>query len=261
MRAVFWSCVPGQTGVTAGMLAAGFAAALFFGQSVYFQRADPWSDGLEEELISGRTAREELKGVGLPAACKAMRAGTLNTEMFHNCAVNLPGSRIAFLPGSLREEATGTKEEKNRLSEKLVRLASSEYDVTLIETRTGWDGLKEAWIKEADWVVVCLSQNRRVLDRYFAEKREMPKNCRYLIGMYRPESDMTLKNLARLYPELGGKVCLLPWCTQYQDACSRGDTLRFFRQYAKTGKGEPNREFIRECRRLSEMILSGKGRG
>ena len=115
-------------------------------------------------------------------------------------------------------------------------------------------------MREADRMIVCLSQNRRVLEQYFKGRRERPKDCRYLIGMYRPESDMTVKNLARLYPELGGGVYLLPWSTPYQDACSSGDTLRFFRQYAKTGKGEPNRFFIRECGRLSDMLLSGKGR-
>ncbi|MBO5197363.1 MAG: hypothetical protein J6B85_02410 [Lachnospiraceae bacterium] len=259
MKVVFWSAVRGQTGASAGMIAAAFACSVFERKNVFLIRTNCSESGLETVLMSGRSVREELKGVGIGAALRAMRAGTLDCRMLADCAVTLPGSRISFLPGSLSEEVfrQPDESEERELTDQLIELACREYDLVFVEAGIPGKEQPHGGLERQDVEVICLNQNKQVLDRYF-DKEEEKENRYYLIGMYRMDSDYTLKNLKKIYPHLQGRTAILPWCTEYQDACSRGEPYRFFMRNAEAGKDEPNYRFIRECKGISSMLTAGR---
>lgn len=259
MRAVYWSAAAGQCGAASGMVAAGMAAAVCCKKKVFLMQTKSAAGSLEDMLLPGRSVREELEGVGMKAACRGIKSGTLTKDMFHNCIVEIPGLTISFLPGKVPESMT--EGEKKEIFWELGSLAKDEFDLVLLKAEAGRAGLSQELLAEADRAVICLNQNRRVLSEYFTEESAIKRCCSgkelYLLGNYDPASDYTLRNLRKEFSGMRDAACVLPYCAAFRDASSSGEVPRFFLQNAGAKPGEPNYEFISQSKRLASEIMSG----
>lgn len=258
LRAVFWSSAPGQCGAASGMIAAGISASLQMKKRVLLLCAGSNGGLLEDVLLPGRTVKEELEGVGMKAAARGVKSGTLTEEMLQNCIVEVPGTTLSFLPGSMPKGAG--REEIPELLREIAVIAERSFDLVFLKAESGnWKAL-EGCLSGAALMVVCLNQNRHVLSDFFDRDKGPQRNRLYIIGGYHRDSDYTLGSMKREFPKLKGKTAVLPYCGDFRDAASFGEVPRFFLRNRSAGKDEPNYDFIRQAERIAQAIAAERRR-
>ena len=112
--------------------------------------------------------------------------------------------------------------------DKILNAFSSIYDITFIDIEAGMSDLSVALMKECDYVVYNLSQEKVLLDKLFSSGLIDYDKAIFIIGNYDAESSLSYKNISRTYKNIGsGNLFVLPHCAAYSNAINSTSVMKF----------------------------------
>ncbi|OWA37352.1 hypothetical protein B9G55_04635 [Saccharibacillus sp. O16] len=198
-------------------------------------------------------------GSGLDALLRLARSGKLDRETVRNHTLPIEPGRLDLL-GGLDKNSRIPSEEASEYISRIHQYANHDYDCVLLDTGDGEGAVERQALASADLVVVCLSQNASVLERYFdrgnwPEELQGKKQILLFTG-YDSYSKYKAANILRKY---GSRVSALtiPYNSAFRDAVNDGDLKGFIARCRGLNRRHDHYAFIAEIRRAAETLLEG----
>lgn len=244
MFIAFWSPYHGQTGTTTTALAMASMTAMVNNYKVLLGHSHFQRSTLERCLIPKRQENDEgiseFSDNGLDALRRLAKNGRLLPEKVSDYTTPLlAGNRLDLLQGLEDTNDMDSKEEINILR-RIFSRSKAVYDLVMIDVHSGSSQqLTRMLLEDADVVVVCLNQNRWLLEDYFNNESNgellAGKRVIHHISSYNRNSKYTVRNIRKLYGL--DRVIATPYSSDLMDACNSGKVLDFFmRHLGSTGK-------------------------
>ncbi len=260
---VFWSPVPGQAGTTTNLLAAATCMGLEYSARLLLLGHLQNSYAAVERAYFQPTAWNGIHApdTGIDALIRLLKNRKLEPVMLRDYAHPLLRDRLDILPGSIKQDDVFIEMAKEWLTP-LLEVARRAYDVVLLD---GGSGSGSAWNEllrqKADVWVICLPQNRLMLERFFqsAEAATLQSRKTLLVfGQCDPYSTFTVKNLMRQF-HIGTSIYPVTHNTGWMDAVQHGESNPFWFRNRKTASGHENHLFVQQVRRLAQAVIDSAG--
>lgn len=255
MKIIFCSNVHGQTGVTANMLTTALLSDILYDKKSILLQTQPKLNQLEIPLLEGKKRKELLKqNLGMDMLIKNLISGKCTKEIFGNCCVSLLNSSMHFIPGSDTADRTKHIDAIAKTLHDMLSLAEELYEIVFLDAGVMPGKIADILFKEADKIVICLNQNKRVLDEYFAKGIEYDKII-YVIGNYDKCSINDYKYLMKSYTLLNkDNTFLIPYNTELRDALSESNLFTYFYRNITCDSSDYNFEFMQSALKLTRFI-------
>ncbi|MEY9091920.1 hypothetical protein [Paenibacillus sp. RC84] len=263
-QVAFWAPVRGHGAATSNVLAVSTMIALDYYARIMITHTKRTRTALENAF--GRSSSDgnllSFSEYGLDALERLLQSDKMTPETIQDYTKPIVKDRLDLLPGSRRPLADPDCFREETLPY-IVNSASRYYDLTFVDVGDGYkEGSTEAILRNSDLIVVNLSQNLELMERYFNKElwTESLQNKPLLLvlGDYDGNSRFNAVNLARKF-KWRQPLYTVPHCTGYLDACSDKNVLEFFLRSRNAGPGHPSYAFITEIRKLTKALLNRLG--
>lgn len=111
-----------------------------------------------------------------------------------------------------------------------------------------------AFLQEADLIVVNLYQNPDYLNDFFKNYSSFKSKAIYIVGNYTPKSMMTCKKMSKLYDISLEDISPIPYNVDFHIACQQGSAKEFINRNYFCEKDNKNYLFIYGIRRAAFII-------
>jgi MinD-like ATPase involved in chromosome partitioning or flagellar assembly len=257
MKIAFWSNVRGQSGTTSNLMAVAVMSTLLHQyKSLIIQTHFNLND-LETPLISSlKEDQEFFMDSGIDALTRYIKSAPLDGEVIESCCISLLNKHLNLLPGTLKDNRIIYESDISKTITGILHTASNYHDIVFIDTNSGINDLSMKIIKDSDIVVVCLNQNRSILEDYVNTRGIRDKRLFYLIGNYDHNSRYNLQNLRKSFSWLNYKnSAIIPYNTEYMDAQSDGQVIQFMLKNMDCDKDDNNGYFINQVKRAVNKLM------
>lgn len=259
---VHWSPLHGQCKTTASMSALAYSLCKQTGERVCVTHTQHGFSDLEGMLDGRRDVKQRdviYSASGLNALITNMKRGPLNKKIVENCAIATRDSNFFFLPGLEVKEYDSVADVTELVKRFIPETVKDTFDWTFVDLASGRNPISTYFISVADVVVVTLSQNVAVWERFFEEYPEIAQknNVFYLIGGHCKDSAYNVKNFVRNYKAKGlsnSRAGVVPFSESYMDAISDGLVQAYFELNAEATKGDEDGTFILSCIESAEKF-------
>jgi MinD-like ATPase involved in chromosome partitioning or flagellar assembly len=262
MQIAFWSTVHGQTATTSSALAIATMTAINNNYKTLIAHTHIQNSTLEKCFLSHRELNKDgifdFSDNGIDALCRLAKHGRLTPDIISNYTVSLlQNSRLDLLAGTIKEDKELFEKEESTLR-KIFACSNSYYDLIFVDVHSGLNSnFSNLILDSSDLIVVCLNQNRFVIEDYIREiqNKEVFKDKKILInlGMYDNDSKNRVNNILRKYKFKN--IITVPYNTQFKDECNNSTVLDFLIRNIRTKKDTPNYTFIKELQKSVETLL------
>ncbi|MDF1616896.1 hypothetical protein [Petrocella sp. FN5] len=262
MQIAFWSPNHGQTGTTSTAVAMACMSALLYNFKILIAHSHFERSTLEGCFMKEKVHHQEdlldFSDNGLDALKRLAKNGRLASGMICDYTISLLANRrLDLLQGTKTSKPIDTQETLTLLSQ-IFAVANMEYDLTMIDVPSGTHHkLTQKIIKNSDLVVVCLNQNKALMDTFFSNKSYASllseKTVLYNIGMYNKESRSTLKNLAKTYG-MDNMMCM-PYDIGFMDACNSSRILDFLMRHLSMNSKNRHKNLLQHLERNCEVMI------
>ena len=256
MKYLFWSNTRGQAGTSANMIAAAMMNDLLYEKRSMLLQTHFDLNQLEVCLLE-RKKRELICDyrVGIDQLIQGILSGMDTKQLLMDCCLSLTEECIDFLPGTQAKYREVYEKGLQEAYHTILNLAQQCYEDVFIDGCTGMNPFMEQLWEEADYVIVCLSQNTRVLNDFFNNYTYAPEKTLFLIGNYDKRSELNLKNLCKRYKTLTYQnTMVIPYNVGFRDAMSLARVKEFFYQNIYSDKEDSNFEFIEEVKDFASLL-------
>ncbi|MNW32599.1 hypothetical protein D3C74_95440 [compost metagenome] len=264
---VCWSPVSGQAGATSNLMAVAALLGLeYTARSVLFGHTASSFAALEQGFT--RTSWQQgdlLSGtdMGVDALLRLVQNQKLQPSKIYNYTLPLLKERLDMLPGSERTDESFMLTAMPWLTA-MLDMAKRAYDLVLVD---GGCGARSAWtmklLQEADVLVICLPQNKLVLQQFFrhVSMQELLESKKHLLvfGQYDRHSVWTAKNLLRQFGKQREVAYPISYNTGWLDNRQHGDALRYFNRNRQVGKVHENFNYVQEVRKVVQALINQCG--
>lgn len=259
----FWSPIHGQGGTTANTAA--IASLFSLEQSSYSLLTHTQ---LTYSPLDSYYSKEKravgFDNAGMQALERKVKSNLLNPEDIPDYTDTIYKRKLDLLIGSLKENENSAEDNLRTLS-KILFAARNHYDTIWVDAHAGvQDHTTKIVLDTADLVVVCLPQNKYVIDRYFAgdylptELKNKPHII--LISRYDENSSLTIRNIKRAH-KVKVPILPVPFSPSYLDALNNHSVAEFFFRVNRVQNGDPAYSFVRSVRTVNETVRKALGVG
>jgi len=240
MKVLFWSNTRGQAGTSANMIAVAMMNDLLYQKKSILLQTHFDLNQLEAWLLE-RKKRELVCDyrVGIDQLIQGILSGMNTRQLLMDCCLSVTEECIDFLPGTNAKHREVYEQGLQEAYHTILNLAQQCYEDVFIDACTGMNPFMEKLWDEADYVVVCLSQNIRILNDFFQNYTYDRKKTLFLIGNYDKRSELNLKNLFNV---------------EFRDAMSLAKIKDFFYQNIHCDKEDSNFEFIDQVKGFASLL-------
>lgn len=257
---VFWSPVAGLAGTTTNLIATASCLGMEYSARTLLL------GHLQSEYVAVARAFYSLSAmdekhtsdVGIDALLRLLQNRKLAPGMLRDYTMPLLQDRLDILPGSMKSDDSFQDSSQTWLTP-LLNMARNAYDLVLIDGGSG-STPNRLWT-EADVLVVCLPQNRLLLERYFQSSEVVPireKKTLFVIGQYAPHSRLSVKNLMR---QFRGLLTAYPIVRNsgWLDAVQHGDAINYWFRNQRIVRTHENFLFVQHVRQLAQALTKSAG--
>ncbi|XID93335.1 hypothetical protein ACF3MZ_02005 [Paenibacillaceae bacterium WGS1546] len=263
MTVVFWSPFPGQAGTTTSLLAAATCLGLEYSSRLLLLGLVREEDeAVQRAFYPPEKNPSPLPDTGMDALLRLLQNRKLEARMLRDYAQPLLRERLDVLPGSVKPSA-GFDDLAARWLGPLLDTAKRAYDLVLLDggsgTASGW---REELRNQANLLVVCLPQNRLLLERFFASPESTKLSGRkamLVFGQFDPASSLTVHNLQRRF-RWQQPAFPVAHHTGWLDAVQHGEAIPYWFRNRKTSRQHENHRFVRQVRALAHAMIEGAGK-
>lgn len=264
-QVAFWGPVHGQVATTTNMLAVASTIGTEFLIKTLVSHTH-WSHSTLERAYLKDTSLSEnsminFTDIGLDALARFARSRKLEPDMVKDYTHEIVKERLDMLFGT-----TKTDEAAVALVDVLPNIFESAcgyYDLTMIDVNSGSHNLlTNKVLQKADLIIVNLSQNISILERFFVDKEWdallVGKPYIVVLGKYDQNSNYTAANISRKY-KYKQPIFTIPHCTSYLDAYNESLVIELFMRNRNITKRDDDFFFFEEARRLTKEVLTQVG--
>lgn len=258
MKIAFWSPRPGQSGTTSNMLASAVMSSVIQNKNVLVLHNHFSDVSLEKSVLGKITAPDLFEDIGLDSLLRNIKISELSEGVIHNSVISLYKNRLHILPGTTKEYKGMFEAGLYAAIPAILNAMNKYYDLVFMDLAPGGGKLSGAMQEEADLIVVNLTQDKNMIDDYFAKYHLPKEKTVYLIGRYNGNSRYNLTNLERSYPCIRGKTGVIPYNIEFMDAVTEGKLINFTVKNLANGRGDDNLYFIKKVRQTVELLTGGR---
>lgn len=257
---VFWSPVAGQAGTTTNLIAIAsclgmeYSARVLLLGHVQSEYATVARAFFTLSVMSERHTRD----AGIDALLRLLQNRKLEHGMLRDYAMPLLQDRLDLLPGSLKSDDLFQDASQTRFIP-LLDMAKRAYDLVLIDGGSG-KGANRLW-DAADVLVICLPQNRLLLERFFQSSKFAllrERKTLFVIGQYDLHSRLSAKNLMRQFPDLQHAHPVVH-NTGWLDAVQYGGATSYWFRNQRLTRAHENYLFVHQIRQLAHALTKRAG--
>lgn len=257
MIIAFWSNSHGQARTTSNMIAIAAMMAMDYQYRCLLTQTHFCMNNLEAYLVGDReTSQDMYLDMGIDGLSSIIKLRALDKDTIDNYSVSFFNKRITLLPGTVGGNKKLFTNDMIQTITRLLEELKKHYEMVFIDLNSGPDQVSKLVLEKADAVVVNLCQNKNMLDNYMTSWKPSNKKIMYLIGGYEKNSTYNLHNLKLLYKPLDKKITgIIPYNTEFMDAGSNGETLKFLSKNMNNGKKDTNGYFMECVKDASHKLL------
>ena len=266
MKALYWAPVHGQTGTTSNLLATALVAGQYFSKRGLITQTHFNYNNLEAPLLEANADnnryRKYFREIGIDALARNIKVERLSEEWLDYCCTDIANSNMKLLPGTTQTVRESFDHEMEIIMIPLLKAIEIYCDHIFIDISSGCNPLSMKLMREADIVIINLSQNMNVINLFFESyKDKLPNKVFYLLGNYDDRSKYNLSNIRKRYHKhINSKNSgSIPYNTGYRDAQADGKAADFIRNNLLCKKKDPNYFFIQETIKSTAKILKLAG--
>ncbi len=254
MKIVFWSPVHGQARQSSNLLAVSLNLVMEQHKKILVTQTQYRMNDLEDAAV-GRAGRKDFRerfyqDMGIDSLIRCLRRKRLEKTDIENCCIQLlPDEEFVLLPGSQCEHYEVFQETVGEAVNTLLEEAERYYDYVFVDTNPGGDRMSRQLLQAADFIVVNLSQNVGVTDRFFWDYPEELRGKRvfFLFGSYLADSCYNLSNLRYRYKLIRrNNSAVIPMNVGFMDAIAGGNVRNYFAKNLECEPGDANYNFMQE---------------
>lgn len=192
---------------------------------------------------------------GLSRLLRAMERGErLSEEAVFRYAENFLGQRLFYLPAGNGRNQEMFEYRLERDCIRTIRLLEQYGNLVLVDTAAASLASSRKILRQADMVVINLSQNRQMLDHIFRNYSAIRKKAFYLIGNYDAESELTRGAIIKEYHIPGSRLGIIPHNVKFADAVSAGKLIPFLLRNYHCEEESCNYEFMASAREAALLF-------
>lgn len=262
MLVAFWSTHHGQACTTTNAAAVACAATMLQQGKLLMAHTQARRSTLETCLLDEKSIRERETGDfanhGMDALLRLVRNERLRDVMVPDYTWSLlHNHRFDLLPGtakmSLPQDDAGTS-----VCE-VFHAACRFYDNVLVDVHSGIEAEGTTSIlQEAECCLVCVNQNRVLLDTVFSSStvRRLieEKKAGFLVSRYDRDAGISLRDIARRYSIPTDRVHPVPYNAGLMNACNRGRLLEFVLRHLEDPRS-PEQPLMKALRTIAALVL------
>lgn len=261
MKIPFWSHLHGQPGTTTNLSAVATVATLNKNVKSLLLQTHYSLNNLERSLIGYQRDKESLIDVGIDELARSPKLSKLDENAIYNCSISAIHDKMYLLPGTTKADREDFERNTGSKVKRIIAAAEKYYDTVFIDTNAGNGSLAMEILNTSDLIVVNLTQNVPMIERFFSDYNFENKNVVYLIGDYEKNSHYNLYNLKKRFEQLRiNKVAVIPHCIEFKDAQSDENALQFIKKNIDCTRGK-NEYFIRCVKEAADIILEAGKEG
>lgn len=256
MKVLFWGNAHGQAGTSSNMIATAMMNDILYEKKSILLQTHFGLNQLEVPLLEAKK-RELMRDyhVGIDQVIQGILAGINTKQLLMDSCVSLTEQCIDFLPGTQAKNREVYEKGLKDAYHTILNLAQQCYEDVFIDACTGMNSFMEQLWDEADYIVVCLSQNSRLLNDFFDNYTFDPNKTLFLIGNYDERSELNLKNLCKRYKVMTLKNTLvIPYNVEFRDSMSAARIKEFFYQNIFCDPEDGNFEFVEQVKRFTQLL-------
>lgn len=238
MNIVFWSVNNAHACCSTNALAMAFWQALNIedesDERVSFIQTGFSDFSSDYALLGPQVLQESYFGTGMDNLLSIARSRELVYEDAYNSSFSLADKNMLYYIASRQMNRESFEQTMSKLPD-LIKGLNAHVDYNYIDLMHGESELADEVIAIADIIVVNASQNELVLqesakaaDRMIKSELATKKKLRFCIGNYETSSTYSLKNIAKRYPIMRGRIFCIPRNIDYLDAIGAGRMNEFF---------------------------------
>lgn len=195
-------------------------------------------NNLELPLIGRTTINQDtyFSDFGLDTATMLYKSNRF--EKVVNATIPIGPAKDAslfLLPGTTQtNRETFDNAEERLVLKKVLRELGRYYSAVLIDANAGYGDQTQAVLEAADNIVICLRQNKRMIEEVLDSKMiqnfmEKEKNIFFLFGEYDDRSKMSLSNIRKMFRSAMNKMNIgaIPYDVGYRDSISDCTAYRY----------------------------------
>lgn len=238
MNIVFWAVDNAHAGCSTNALAMAFWQALSIedesDERVSFIQTGFMDFSSDYALLGPQVLQESYFGTGMDNLLSIARSRELVYEDAYNSSFSLADRNMLYYIASRQMNRESFDQTMGKLPE-LIEGLNAHVDYNYIDLMHGENELVDAVFAKADIIVVNVSQNELVLqesakaaDRMIKCEFTTKKKLRFCIGNYEASSTYSLKNIAKRFPIMRGRIFCIPRNIDFLDAIGAGRMNEFF---------------------------------
>lgn len=261
MQIAFWSQFHGQTAATSNMVATAIMTALENRFNILVTQSHFQMNNLDLALIGSDplvSQLTDLSDTGIDALSRFIRSNKISRDEFYNYTTSILRNKLDILEGTKIKNWEIFNSEYSAVLQLLLASAKSFYDLVYIDVAPGNTDMSNKILATSDLIVVNLSQNTLVLDKWFNEPPIDLDKVVYVIGKYDMDSKWNIKNIKRTYG-VKNYIGAIPYDIEFADSCSDGKAVDFLIRNIEAEKGDYHYELVHQCRKVSREILKKVG--
>ncbi len=263
MKVAFWSNTRGRSCVTSNLACISVLSTL----SSSDQRRTIVLENHQNILNLGNAlfsqqSRQEVREnksyqveYGLSRLLRSMEEGEkISENTVLRYAENFLGKKLFYLPagGTRNQEMLEYRLERDCV--RTIKFLEQYGDLVLVDTAAAPLASSRKILRQADLVVVNLSQNRQMLDHFFRNYSEIRKKAFYLIGNYDEGSELTRGEVIKRYEIPGSQLGIIPHNVQFSDALSDGELIPFLLRNYHCGESDCNYHFMASVKEAADLF-------
>lgn len=236
-------------------------SGIYYGKKGLMMQTHFNLNNLEAPLVGSNSKNNAsidfFRDVGLDSLIRSFKAEKISLETLENCCISLSDTNMSLLPGTSKMNRDSFEYEMETIIINLLRTIDAFQRIIFIDTNSGNNSITQKVMRDADVLVVNLSQNTSVIDTYFSEYKEIQsQKIFYLFGNYDSNSKYNISNIRRRYKEITNRNSgVIPYNTAYLDAQCDGRVVEFVKKKRRADKEDPNWYFINKAIKSTEKIL------
>lgn len=253
MKVAFWSNIRGRSCVTSNLACISVLSTLSSsdqGRTIVLENhrniinlGNALFSRQSEQKIGENTGYQVEYGLG--RLLHSVEQGEeLSEDIIFRYAMDFLGQRLFYLPaeGVRNQEMLEYRLEKGCI--RTIRLLERFGDLVMVDTAAAPLASSRKILRQADIIVVNLSQNRQMLDHFFRNYSDVRQKAFYLIGNYDRESELTRAQIINTYQIPGSRLGIIPHNVQFSDAVSDGMLIPFLLKNYNCGEDNRNYSFM-----------------
>ncbi len=261
MKIAFWSTWRGRNGVTSNLACMSVLSQFIQPKRTILFENHRNINNLGDILISKKSQNilKEQKAYkadsGIEYLLKLLKKQEwIDEEQIGRSCVPLLSENLCYLPGDKRINQEIMEYELAVHLKSLLNMAETFYEMIYVDTAGNPKVSTQKILKEADVIVVNLTQNPYVLSHYFRNFKEMQKKAFYLISHYEQNSMFSKKMIEKEFDIPSGRLGVIPHHISFSDAMSEGRLISFIKSNCSCGRKNYHYDFFTRAKEAATLL-------